>query len=261
MARAWNHKLRPSVSYLICCCERTGSTLLEAALIGTGIAGQPRSYFNRVAHYSARMHRILGNAKDDDQYLDRVITAATTQNGVFGAKIHWTHLSNLVAKAEHSERARGGSASGHVPDLLQLHIPNLHYVWLTRKNAVARAISHYRAKKTNRWQVDSRWTTDDDGGEGEPAFDFDEIDALVRLGISEDLQWQNFFREHNISPLELIYEEMIGDLERAVRHVLAYLGIPADHVTVTKSALRKQGDDRSQEWEARYRQICAEESP
>jgi LPS sulfotransferase NodH len=207
------------------------------------------------------MHRILGNAKDDDQYLDRVITAATTQNGVFGAKIHWTHLSNLVAKAEHSERARGGSASGHVPDLLQLHIPNLHYVWLTRKNAVARAISHYRAKKTNRWQVDSRWTTDDDGGEGEPAFDFDEIDALVRLGISEDLQWQNFFREHNISPLELIYEEMIGDLERAVRHVLAYLGIPADHVTVTKSALRKQGDDRSQEWEARYRQICAEESP
>ena len=97
-------KLPPSLSYLICSAERTGSTLLGNALIGTGIAGRPRSYFNRVAHYNPRMLRVLGNATDDEGYLDRVIVAATTPNGVFGAKVHWGHFLNFIDRAERELR-------------------------------------------------------------------------------------------------------------------------------------------------------------
>ena len=191
--------MRPSLSYLICCCERTGSTFLGNALIATGIAGRPRSYFNRVAHYNPRMQRILGNAKDDDEYLDRVIVAATTPNGVFGAKVHWGHFLNLVEKAERKLRsaAPGFRVGARAP---ALQFPDLRYIWLIRRNAVARAISHYRVKKTNRWQLDSRWITDDTGGEGEPDFDFDEIDALVRAGAAEDPVGWNSFRRTNLSP-------------------------------------------------------------
>ena len=64
-------KLHPAVSYLICCCERTGSTLLGEALAGTGIAGRPFGYFSRVALYNPRTRRILTQAKDDDTYLDK----------------------------------------------------------------------------------------------------------------------------------------------------------------------------------------------
>jgi LPS sulfotransferase NodH len=250
-----NQKLRPSLSYLICCSERTGSTLLGNALIGTEIAGRPRSYFNRVAHFNPRIQRILGNAKDDDTYLDRVIVAATTSNGVFGAKVHWDHFLNLIAKAERSPQA----PEGGVPECLRVHFTDLRYIWLVRRNAVARAISHYRVKKTNQWQVDSRWVTDDTGGEGEPDFDFDEIDAFVRLGEAQDARWQQFFHEHDISPLKLIYEELVGDLEGSVRCVLRFLGIPAEDVKVPPPTLRKQADDRSREWEARYRRMCADE--
>jgi LPS sulfotransferase NodH len=220
-----------------------------------GIAGRPLSYFNRAAHYNPKMHRILGNARDDDKYLDRVIAAATTPNGVFGAKVHWAHFLNLVAKTKLPADAPA-SAAGR----LHRRFPGLRYIYLVRRNAVARAISHYRARKTDRWQLDSQAITDDAGGEGEPGFDFDAIESFVRLGEAEDANWWQFFQQHGIRPLELSYEELVGDLEGTVRRVLTFLGIPADNIKVAPPGLRKQADDRSREWEARYRRICAEES-
>jgi LPS sulfotransferase NodH len=251
--------VRPKLSYLICCAERTGSTLLGNALIDTGIAGRPRAYFNRVAHYNPRMQRILGNAKDDDGYLDRVILAAITPNGVFGGKVHWEHFLNLIAKTERSLLVHEGAVPASVPERLRARFPDLRYIWLVRRNAVARAISHYRVKKTNRWQLDSRWITDDTGGEGEPSFDFDGIEAFLRIGEAEDAHWREFFREHGISPLELVYEELVQDIEGTVRRVLRFLGIPAENVKLPAPTLRKQADDHSRQWEARYRQMCADE--
>jgi LPS sulfotransferase NodH len=257
--RERSEKVRPPLSYLICCAERTGSTLLGNALIGTEIAGGPRSYFNRAAHFNPRIQRILGSAKDDDRYLGRVIAAATTPNGVFGAKVHWEHFLNLIAKTERSPQAHEGAVPGTVPERLQVHFPDLRYIWLVRSNALARAISHYRVKKTGRWQLDSRWVTDDTGGDGEPAFDFDGIEAFVRTGEVEDDHWRQFFQQHSISPLKLIYEELVQDLEGTVRRVLGFLDIPAENVKVPAPTLRKQADDHSREWEARYRRMCADE--
>jgi LPS sulfotransferase NodH len=205
------------------------------------------------------MQRLLGNAKDDDKYLDRAVVAATTPNGVFGAKVHWEHFLNLIAKTERDPETQQVAASASLPERLQMYFPDLRYIWLVRSNAVARAISHYRVKKTNRWQLDSRWVTDDSGGDGEPGFDFDQIEAFVRIGEIEDAHWLKFFQEHDISPLKLIYEELVPDLEGTVRRMLRFLGIAAENVRVSAPNLRKQADDHSREWEARYRRMCAEE--
>jgi trehalose 2-sulfotransferase len=248
-----------SLSYLICCAERTGSTLLSDALIGTGMAGRPRSYFNRVAHFNPRYQRILGTAKDDDKYLDRVIVAATTPNGVFGAKVHWAHFLNLVAKVDRSSSAVAAIAVSSVHQRLQLRFPDLRYIWLTRPNAVARAISHYRAERTGRWQLDARWITDDTGGEGEPPFDFDAIDAFVRAGEAENAHWRRYFEQHAISPFELTHEEVVQDLAAAVQRVLGFLGLSAENLKLPPPSLRQQADGRSREWEARYRVMCSEE--
>jgi LPS sulfotransferase NodH len=248
------------LSYLICCAERTGSNLLGDALSGTGVAGRPQGYFSRVAHYNLRMHRILQDAKDDDSYLDKVIVAATTPNGVFGAKVHWESFLNLIAKAERLARVQHGHVPARVLELLQLHLPDIHFIWLTRRNEIARAISHYRAKKTDRWHVDSKWSTGGSDGFGEPEFDFDQIDAFVRSGKCDESRWRQFFQEHDISPLDLTYEELVLDLDGTVRRVLKFVGILAKGVKVPPPTLQKLADDRSQEWEARYRQICADES-
>jgi LPS sulfotransferase NodH len=140
-----------------------------------------------------------------------------------------------------------------------MRFPDLHYIWLTRRNAVARAISHYRAEKTGRWQVDARWTTDDAGGEGEPSFDFDAIDAFVRYGEAENARWRQYFAEHAIAPLQLTHEELVQDIGGTVRTVLGFLGIPVHKVQLPPPSLRRQADARSREWEWRYRQMCAED--
>ena len=44
-----------------------------------------------------------------------------------------------------------------------------------------------------------------------------QIDAFVRAGETTTLRWRQFFREHDIVPLELVYEEMVEDLEGTVR--------------------------------------------
>jgi LPS sulfotransferase NodH len=225
-------------------------------LIDADIAGRPRSYFNRVAHFNPKYQRLLGNAKDDDTYLDKVVVAATTPNGVFGAKVHWEHFLNLVAKVDRGPSACASTAP--VAERLQGRFPDLRYIHLTRANKVARAISHYRAVKTGRWQVDARWITDDTGGEGEPAFDFDAIETFVRAGETEDDCWRRYFATHAISPLELTHEEVVRDLEQAVRRVLGFLGIPDEAVKMPAPTLRQQSDKSSREWEHRYRQMCAE---
>jgi trehalose 2-sulfotransferase len=253
--------MAPRLTYLICCAERTGSTLLGDALSGTGVAGRPQSYFGRAAHFNPRYQRLLGSAKDDDQYLDRVIAAATTPNGVFAAKVHWEHFLNLVGRVDSllSGAPRGlGWGAGSVPERLRLRFPDLRYIWLTRTNKVARAISHYRAEKTGRWQADARWITDDTGGEGEPEFDFDAIDAFVRIGEAEDAQWRQYFQEHGISPLALTHEDVVRDLDGTVRRILQFLGIPCENLALPPPALRQQADSRSREWEARYRRMLVD---
>jgi trehalose 2-sulfotransferase len=202
----------------------------------------------------------LGNAKDDDNYLDKVIVAATTSNGVFGAKVHWDHFLNLIARAERRPLANPYMAPASLSGHLHALFPDLRYIWLMRRNSVARAISHYRVKKTNQWQLDSRWTTDDAGGDGQPVFDFDEIAAFVQLGEAEDARWRGFFQQHNIFPLELFYEDLVQDLAGAVRRVMGFLGIPIENVNIPAPNLRRQADDLSRDWEARYREICATES-
>jgi trehalose 2-sulfotransferase len=238
-------EMQPSRSYLVCCCERTGSTLLEEALTDTGVAGRPRSYFNPIASHTARMRRLLKDTSDEN-YLDRVVVAATTENGVFGAKVHWAHFLNLVSKLD--------GPSEPAMARLRRHFPDLRYIHLIRKNAVARAISHYRAKKTGLWHRDS--APDDSGGEGEPAFDFDQIENFVRIGETEDATWRQFFAEHHVRPLQLVYEEMVTDLDGTVGSVLAFLDIPAEGIRI-KPRLRRQPDHRSREWEERYRRIAA----
>jgi LPS sulfotransferase NodH len=211
-----------------------------------------------VAHFNPRYQRILGNAKDDDKYLDKVTAAATTPNGVFAAKVHWEHFLNLLAKVDRA--LPPGSAGGEsVHARLEMRFPRLRYIWLTRRNAVARAISHYRAQKTGRWQVDARWTTDDTGAEGEPSFDFDAIDAFVRVGEIENARWRQYFAEHAISPLELVHEELVKDLVGTIRAVLGFLDIAVENVQLPPPSLRPQADDRSRAWEARYRQMRSED--
>src|SRR4051812_171855 len=148
-------------SLLVCATPRSGSTLLRALLEGTGVAGRPQEFFERLAHSGLpRQPREYFEGVDDEEILGLLaptdpgepdagdpIPAALEQgrtpNGVFAAKVMWTHLLDLA-------RRLGRPADS---ELLAGHLPEPTYVHVTRADKVAQAVSLWRAVQTRAWRA------------------------------------------------------------------------------------------------------------
>ena len=232
------------------------------------------------------MQDILGDSTIVDG-LPKILSAGTTPNGLFGAKLHWNHFrhfgmsvsgqwNNSVRVAPYellrsqlpllSQTAAHELLRSRFSDLrwqatayasLQSRLPDLRVIWLRRRNMVARAVSHFRARQTGVWyQPLSRGGAG--YGEHNHDFDFAEIHILYCLGAFQEELWQRFFQEHKVSPHCVVYEEFVTDYESTVRGVLKFLDIDGEQRSIAPPVSRKQSDALSEEWEERYRKLSAE---
>ena len=93
---------RPVDSYFVCGTPRSGSSLLLGLLESTGVAGRPQAYFREPDEplWADRWqvpHSADGGF-DYADYLRAALAAGRTENGVFGAKLMWGTLDELVVK-------------------------------------------------------------------------------------------------------------------------------------------------------------------
>jgi LPS sulfotransferase NodH len=240
-------------SYLVCATPRSGSTLLCALLAGTGVAGRPEEYFECLWR-SGRPHqpREYFAGVDDPGLLallrptepgepDRsdpfpsALERGTTANGVFGAKLMWTHLLDLAERLDRRADAA----------LLAERLPGLRYVHVTRGDKVAQAVSLWRAAQTLAWRAD------EDGREHEAVYHGGAIGHLVDQLTEQDDAWRAWFAANDIEPLTIAYEALAADAAAAAGSVLDHVGAgPAD---IPAPPLRRQGDDRSARWAERFR--------
>jgi LPS sulfotransferase NodH len=91
----------------------------------------------------------------------------------------------------------------------------------------------------------------------DPHFDFDQIHQLVRTIREHNAGWRAWFARFGVRPSEVRYEELITDLARVVRDVLAFLGLqpPRDLMIVPQH--HRQADVINADWIARYRLLTA----
>jgi LPS sulfotransferase NodH len=279
--------MMPSSGYLLCCIERTGSNLLAHALGGTGLAGRPVEYFNPAEQEKPWIRDILGDSTMVAG-LPKILSAGTTPNGWFGAKVHWGHFRylgmSITGEWDDSQRAAPYELlRSRLPELLshtaawellrsrfsdlsaqraayarlRSWLPDLRIIWLTRQNTVARAISLFRARQTGIWY---KPLSKDSGvpGNRPQNFDFAEIHILHSLGGFQEELMQRFFQENDVSPLCAVYEELVADYEPTVRRALAFLGINGEQTVIPPPRSLKQSDALSAEWEERYRKMSAE---
>jgi LPS sulfotransferase NodH len=202
------------LSYLICTTPRTGSNFLCEVLRSTGVAGRPDDYFWNPAFWQERW-----DTPDFDAYLQRILKEGTTPNRIFGAKLMWHDLDELLPTLA----TFAGIDAASPPALLGTIFPNLRYLWLTRRDKVRQAISWYRALATRAW----RSTDQQPPSSGEPAFSFPEVDRLVQQSIKGDQEWQQFFQRHGIEPLVIAYEDLADDPARTAIRILDHLGLPS----------------------------------
>lgn len=229
------------MGYVLATSARSGSWLLCELLENTGIAGRPGEYGCRADVATWRdYYRCSSHA----EYFFRFPRFMTTPNGVFGAKLMWPQWLCLGADA--------WRYLGREPDayaLLDAIAGPIRCVRLRRNDVVRQAVSLMRAEQTGRW---SR-RCDDTALEDASAYDA----ATVRAAYAT-LQWQNAEWDRELARmavpvLDLEYESLAADPEGTLRATLGFLGLPAVQTPPTWPLLRRQADERTEEWVARAR--------
>jgi LPS sulfotransferase NodH len=237
--------------------ERTGSTLLCSILRGTSAAGTPVEYLNIHTQNFARfrgkygvptitpirrpmsaLRKVFGRSAWRDisyfshrsflTYLTRLAEINTTQNGVFGIKMHWNQYKRHMLDQGIDTNFWG------VP---------VRWVRIMRDDEIRQAISFVRASQSESWNSNMKV-------QREPVYDGDAIiGALSRIADEND-QWQKYFADNNIKPLEITYEQLTRDMDATVRLVMNHIDSPID--TVPAPQTKKQSDAASREWAERF---------
>jgi LPS sulfotransferase NodH len=229
----------PACSYLICSMPRSGGGLLAGLLRSTGVAGRPEEYFWKA---DIPIWRERWGLDPEDDYFSATLREGMTPNGVFGARVMWSYIDDVVAAASALSGARGPAHA-----VLGASFPDLRYVLLSRRDRVAQAVSWALAVQTGVWYAgDERDPT-------EPAsYDRPLIGDLLRSIEAGEQDWASYFREASFQPLSVAYEEIAASPERATRSVLNYLGIEASSASIEVRTQRQAGSINVG-WIERYR--------
>lgn len=234
--------------YMLCSTPRTGSTLLCALLAATGRAGVPESYF-RAEDIDARVDdwglRLQDGSFDFGEFAASVRNHGTTANGVFGVRIMWGTLAELVGAL------RAAGQTGTDPQVLVRTFGELRFVYLRREDRVAQAVSRLRAEQTGVWHV--RGAAGASSAEAPGArYDRVAIQGYLEEAVAHDDAWNCWFAEHGLSPLRLTYEDLVSGRDEVLRTLLSHIGVapPAAPLQVSN---RRMADSGSLEWCDRFR--------
>ena len=237
---------RVHTSYLVCTTARSGSTLLCEALKSTGLAGAPGEFFGSNPTWTGIQP---WDASGVVEYVAELMQRFSTPNGVFGAKLMWPQLIALT----HQLRLLPEYRDVRACELPAAVFPNLHVIYLTRRDKLRQAISYLKAWQTGIWLVRQKaapttWR--------ETRFDRAGIEhALLRLNGWEGL-WETYFQGCGVHPLRLVYEELIEAFEETTIGVLKHLGIPLPtEIVVRAPRIVRQADAQSEEWVRRYQAL------
>ena len=243
---------------MICAAPRTGSTLLAQALRDTGRAGRPNEFFDIHEHNERFWINSLG-ITSDAEYFDKVLTAGSTENGIFGQKLHWHQAPALLAKLRAAPALADAPAEASLHELLTRKLGAApRYIWMRRRDKLAQAISYLRAARTGIWRSTDDVPENARRADADLPFDFDQIAEYVRFVTDFDLQWQAFFRKNRLKVLMIVYENFIAAYEASVFNILEFLGIPRDGFVLTPPRLQRQADERTLHWRRRFLELASE---
>lgn len=218
---------KPARSYIIASAPRSGSTLLARALWETGQAGAPHEYLNKI--FIKGWFEKWGKLSVPD-YFQRLTEINASPNGVFALKAHYNQLDVAVLR------------QGFEPEEL---LPNLAYIRIDRGDRIRQAISYSRALQGSNWSIEEKELRS-------PTYSAVEIYARLKELVENEQQWDTYFRERNIVPLRISYEELENSYQAAMRRVLKYLDLEEAMDRIVAPPMGKQRDSMTEDWYRRF---------
>jgi LPS sulfotransferase NodH len=235
--------LNPAISYIVASVQRSGTHLLCSILRSTGIAGSPEEHF--LSKPGETWEERWG-APSRVAHVERVLRQNTGANGVFGTVVMWSYFERMLQMLQEIPAYKNVDGA----QLLAAVFHEPKYIWLRRRNHVEQAISWAMACQTGVW---TQKAEEKSQTRAIPKFDFKVIDEWCNRIVAHDEGWANYFRENQIEPLIVFYEDVVASHCVTAERVLKFLGLPfPPDMEMPPPAVEKQATRISKEWAARY---------
>jgi len=214
----------PRTLLLILSTPRSGSTLACDLLHQAGVC-TAHEYFQPYQIRPAMIHRWGLTEEDDAGYCAALARYRTSPNGVLGINLHLHHL-------KYFERA------GHcLPDTIR----TVRYMWVSRRDKVAQAVSYEIARQTGQWSSAFTKTRDAE-------YDYERILGRLRFLQAADRSIRRYLWRRGQFMRPLLYEDIASD------HDLVLKAAGSDARVSRPPAIGQQGGTVNAEMIARFRQ-------
>lgn len=238
--------------YILCTSPRSGSTLL-CAMLKTAGAGAPSSLFfeTQVGGWASRLG--LTGAETDPASLRQIFAAARVRGAggtaTFGLRQQPRSFPALCQALEQAYPDKPDDLSR-----LVAAFGPLRFIYLSREDSVAQAVSLLRAQSSGLWHLGAdgseveRTAPQRDGG-----YDPKAIAETTARVDGDKAGWDAWFAATGLSPLRLGYETLAADPQACLARVLAYLDLPTAQAAQIATPLAKLADQETEDWIARYK--------
>lgn len=223
--------------YLLATVPRSGSSYVANLLWRTGRLGAPIEYINFVPE--GPLGFAHGDPARQTELWNAALRTRTSPNGLFGVKAFPNQFLALQRDNPVLLDAivRFLLARGEYTRIIQLK----------RRDRSAHAISLARATMSGVWRKVQE--TEDTP---EPAFSAERVAWATREIASQEAIWDAMFRDLDIAPLVLWYEDVMADEGAALGSVAHYLGVTLDpDARVATPDVERQAQDGPRAWRAR----------
>ena len=243
LKQGYQSKMKPPhKSYLICATPRSGSSLLCEALQNTGLAGNPDEYFGpmHVQRWNERWQ-----TRSVQAYVKKAISFSQGETDVVGMKIMRLYWQNFMDDLRHAADDEELSEF----ELLHHWFPNLQFIFITRRDKVRQAISWLKFLQGSAWH----WTDTKPQQLKDLEFKPEIIQEFIVQTTAHETAWLKFFRENNVTPFTVVYEEFVHSYEKTAKEILNFLKITyPPNLNFRKRQLKQQADALTDIWVQQY---------
>jgi trehalose 2-sulfotransferase len=232
-------------SYIIASLPRSGSQFLCSELWRTGVLGAPNEYllvnfFNHkqpmIASVKTRRRFLVGTesrlrSTSIAEYIAKLVACRTSPNGIFGLATHIYQLHEFLRE---------------YPALLEVMAP-VTFIYTTRRNKIAQAVSMAKAYST------SAWTSQMRSNPAPPEYSKELIEGCLADLAKQELEWERWFASNQVTPFRVVYEDFAADRAGTIRSIMESLGVQNDEpAKVELPPVERQSDSTNKEWIARF---------
>lgn len=248
---------QPKQSYIIWFTPRTGSSYFSELLATTDRLGTPGELFNIGTDTS------LGKTYGVSTYeglKQKLWKEGSSSNAVFGIKFSLYHEVWVQVKSEiHALKQQVEDTPTYNGDFLWELFPRCQHIYLTRRNKIRQAVSWWKAIKKGVWHI-KEGEAQDEAAFYKTHYDFDALSYLLTEISVRECATEAFFKENHLTPMTLVYEDLIQDKWATLDRVSTFLGQPLGEESgflqpaTIQQTLQKTSSSLDEEWIQRFRE-------